>query len=167
MAIRIIITGGTFDKKFNKITGGFVFEKTHVPQMLKQSLCTQETILETLMLKDSLYMTEDDRKEILQRCELSAEDHIIITHGTDSMVETAQVLGNDMKDKTIVLIGAMVPYSLVNSDALFNFGCAIAAVQALPKGVYITINGKIFTWDNVRKNKQIGEFEELRSIEDQ
>lgn len=165
MSIRIIITGGTFDKNFNKITGGFEFEKSHLPEMLKQAMCTVGTVLETVMLKDSLYMTEDDRQQILARCQGATEDRIIITHGTDTMVETARVLGNRIKDKTIVMIGAMIPYSLIYSDALFNLGCAIAAVQALAPGVYITINGKIFTWDKVRKNKQIGEFEELPAAE--
>lgn len=165
MSIRIIITGGTFDKNFNKITGGFEFEKSHLPEMLKQAMCTVSTVSETVMLKDSLYMTEEDRQQILARCQGATEDQIIITHGTDTMVETAHVLGNRIKNKTIVLIGAMIPYSLIYSDALFNLGCAFTAVQALPAGVYITINGKIFTWDKVRKNKQIGEFEELPAAE--
>ena len=107
-------------------------------------------------------MTDEDREKILQSCKDCEEDKIIITHGTDTMVETAQVLGKNIKDKTIVLVGAMIPYNQEKSDALFNLGCAVSAVQILPKGVYIAMNGKIFSWDNVRKNKELGLFESIK-----
>ena len=129
--------------------------------MVKQARISADVALETVMLKDSLYMTEEDRKQILERCETSEEDKIIVTHGTDTMVETAKVIGKNLKNKTVLLLGALIPYTLGNSDALFNLGAAMAAVQLLPHGVYITMNGKIFTWNNVRKNKQLEEFEEL------
>ena len=164
MSIKILITGGTIDKQYTTMNNGtFVFEKSHVPRMLKQARCASDIAVETVMLKDSLYMTEEDRGKILERCEASEEDRIVITHGTDTMVETAKVLGKKLKGKTVVLLGALIPYTLIDlSDALFNLGSAIASVRLLPSGVYITMNGKIFTWDNVRKNKQLEEFEELR-----
>lgn len=114
------------------------------------------------MMVDSLYMTDADRKIILENCKKIKEDKILITHGTDTMVETAKILGNSIKDKTIILTGAMVPYKFGSSDGLFNLGSSLAFVQTLPQGVYISINGKYFHWDNVRKNKQTGEFEEIK-----
>jgi len=165
MAIRILITGGTIDKEYNQLNGELIFTKSHLPEMLKQAKCKVAIELETVVLKDSLYMDDSDREKILQRCKDCKEDKIVITHGTDTMIETAKVVGGgNIKNKTIVLLGAMVPYTFGNSDALFNLGCAIAAVQFLPKGVYITMNGKIFSWDNVRKNKKIGEFEKLGNV---
>ena len=113
------------------------------------------------MLKDSLQMRSEDREEILKRCVAFPEDKIIITHGTDTMVETAGVLGKNLKGKTVVLVGALIPYAFGASDALFNLGCAFAAVQTLMAGAYITMNGKIFPWDHVRKNRESGEFEEV------
>ncbi len=159
--IRILITGGTIDKEYDPLTGELTFSKSHLLNMLNQVRCKVGFILEEAMLKDSLQMMNEDREEILKKCINCLEDKIIVTHGTDTMVETAQVLGNNVKGKTVVLVGAMIPYAFGASDALFNLGCAVSAVQALKPGVYITMNGKIFHWDNVRKNKESGEFEEL------
>ena len=159
MAIKILITGGTIDKKYNELDGNLIFTKSHFPEILKEARCKIDVELETIMLKDSLFTTDSDRERILQSCKSCEEDKIIITHGTDTMPETAKVLGENIKDKTIVLFGAMIPYTFGGSDALFNFGCAVSAVQILPKGVYIAMNGKIFTYDNVRKNKEVGEFQ--------
>ena len=161
MAIKIFITGGTIDTKYNELNGKSIFTKSYLPKMLKQARCKIDIKLETIMLKDSNDMIDSDREEILQNCKSCKEDKIVVTHGTDTMPETAKVLGKNIKDKTIVLLGAMIPYSFGSSDALFNFGCAISVVQILPKGVYITMNGKIFPYDNVRKNKDIGEFQNL------
>ena len=158
--IRLFVTGGTIDKEYNSLTGELIFPQTHLPEMLKRGRCKIDIKLETVMLKDSLDMNDSDRKQILERCKTCKENKVVITHGTDTMVETAHLLGGGgIKDKTIVLLGAMVPYTINESDALFNLGCAIGAVQALPKGIYIAMNGKIFKWNNVRKNKKLGEFE--------
>lgn len=159
--IRILITGGTIDKEYDPLTGEMTFAKSHLSNMLNQVRSRVEVVLEEVMLKDSLHMKEEDREKILRRCIESDGYKIIVTHGTDTMVETAEVLGRNIRDKTIVLVGAMIPYAFGASDALFNLGCAFAAVQALPRGVYVTMNGKIFPWDNVRKNKKSGEFEEI------
>ncbi len=158
--LRILITGGTLDKEYNPLTGELTFAESHLHNILSQVRCKAKVVLEEVMLKDSLQMVDEDREEILKRCIDRPESKIIVTHGTDTMVETARLLGGRVKGKTIVLVGAMIPYSFGASDALFNLGCAFAAVQALQPGVYVTMNGKIFTWDKVRKNKQSGEFEE-------
>jgi L-asparaginase len=160
-SIRILVTGGTIDKEYDPLTGELTFAKSHLSNMLNQVKCKVRFVLEEVMLKDSLQMMSEDREEILKRCIDYLEKKIIVTHGTDTMVETARVLGKNVKGKTIVLVGAMIPYAFGASDALFNLGCAFSAVQALPQGVYITMNGKIFPWDKVRKNKESGEFEEL------
>jgi L-asparaginase len=159
--IRILITGGTIDKEYDPLTGELTFPKSHLSNMLNQVRCRASYVLEEVMLKDSLQMRSEDREEILKKCADCLENRIIITHGTDTMVETAQLLGKNVKGKTVVLVGAMIPYVFGASDALFNLGCAFSAVQALQQGVYITMNGKIFSWNNVRKNKESGEFEEL------
>jgi L-asparaginase len=160
--VRILITGGTIDKEYDPVTGELTFAKSHLSNMLNQVRCKVRFVLEEVMLKDSLQMRSEDREEVLRKCIDCLENKIIVTHGTDTMVETGRVLGNNVKGKTIVLVGAMIPYAFGASDALFNLGCAFAAVQALQQGVYITMNGKIFPWDNVRKNKESGEFEELK-----
>lgn len=162
MAIKLLITGGTIDCERIEEKDKYIFKKTHLPQMLEQGTCKIEINSQVLMLKDSIYMNDTDREKILQNCKDCKEDKIIITHGTDTMVETAQVLGKNIKNKTIVLLGAMIPYNKQNSDGLFNLGCAVSAVQTLPKGVYITMNGKILSWDNVRKNKELSIFETLK-----
>jgi L-asparaginase len=161
-AIRILITGGTLDKEYDPLTGELTFSKSHLSKMLNQVRCKIRFILEEVMLKDSLQMMNEDRDEISKRCIYCLETKIIVTHGTDTIVETARVLGDTIRRKTVVLVGAMIPYAFGASDALFNLGCAFSAVQALKRGVYITMNGKIFHWDNVRKNQESGEFEELR-----
>lgn len=163
MKIKLFITGGTIDcQKIVQKTQKYIFTKTHIPEMLEQGRNRAKVNLEILMLKDSLDMTDGDRKLILEKCKKEVTDRIIITHGTDTMVETAKILGREIKNKTIVLLGAMTPFVFKKSDALFNLGGAVAAVQALPVGVYIAMNGKIFNWDNVRKNKKLGEFETLK-----
>jgi len=156
--IQIFITGGTLDKRYNELDGKLSFPETQLPAMLKQARCTAEIDLQPLMLKDSLEMTDKDREDIKQSCISSNAQQIIITHGTDTMVETAKHLAESIKDKTIVLVGAMVPYTIKQSDALFNLGCAITAVQLMPAGIYITMNGQVFTWDKVVKDKQAGAF---------
>ncbi|MFC1732652.1 asparaginase domain-containing protein [candidate division KSB1 bacterium] len=160
--IQIIATGGTLDKRYNELDGNLVFKDTHLNEMLAVARCTTSIELNNVMLKDSLDMDEKDREKILNACLISKKDKIIITHGTDTMVETAKLLGENIKNKTIVLTGAMIPYSFGGSDSLFNMGCAIASAQTLPNGIYIVMNGKIFSWDNVMKDKKAGEFKALR-----
>jgi len=162
MVIKILITGGTFDKEYMELTGELIFKNTHVHEMLKLGRCGVEVKIRTLMMIDSLEMTEYHRNIILEKCRNAKEEKIIITHGTDSITETARFLVENVKDKTIVLTGAMIPYAFGSSDGLFNLGSALAFVQSLPHGVYIVMNGKYFNWDNVRKNKVTGKFEETR-----
>lgn len=162
MAIKILVTGGTFDKEYNELDGTLFFKETHLDSMLKIGRSKLDVKIRTVMLIDSLDMTDSDRQLILETCKKSSEDKIIITHGTDTMVETAQVLGKNVKDKTIVLTGAMVPYTFGSSDGLFNLGCSLAFVQSLPHGVYIVMNGKHFIWDNVKKIKDTGEFKIIK-----
>ena len=162
MTIKIFVTGGTFDKEYDEIKGILFFNKTHISEVLKKGHCKLKVDITTLTMKDSIDMTDEDRKITLENCKKTKEDRILITHGTDTMVETAKVLANSIKDKTIVLTGAMIPYKFGSSDGLFNLGSSLAFVQTLPHGVYISMNGKYFNWDNVRKNKQRGEFEEIK-----
>ncbi len=159
--IRIIVTGGTFDKEYNDLNGKLFFKNSHVQNMLELGRSRLDLNIRTLMMIDSCDMTDEDRNIIAKNCEKTSEKKIIITHGTDTMVKTAKVLANSIKDKTIILTGAMIPYTFGSSDGLFNLGSAIAFVQTLPAGIYIAMNGKFFNWDNVRKNKRIGEFEEI------
>jgi L-asparaginase len=161
MAIRIFVTGGTFDKEYNEITGQLFFKETHLPEMITRSRVTPEVTVRTLMMIDSLDMTPGDRMLIVNQCNAATEDKIIITHGTDTMSVTAAVLAEKVQGKTIVLTGAMIPYKFGSSDGFFNLGCALAFVQALPPGIYVAMNGRYFDWDNVRKNRQTGQFEEL------
>jgi L-asparaginase len=163
MSIKILVTGGTFDKEYNEINGTLYFKDTHISEMLKLGRCRLKINLRTVLMIDSLDMTDADRQLILEHCKKAPENKIVITHGTDTMVETAKVLGENITDKTIVLTGAMIPYAFGSSDGLFNLGSALSFVQALPHGVYIAMNGKYFTWDNVRKNRERGEFEEVIS----
>lgn len=162
MAIRILITGGTFDKEYDEINGRLYFRDTHMAEMLRLGRCRLKTEIRTVMMIDSLDMTDADRAAILDQCRRCPEDKIVITHGTDTMVETAHVLAAGVKDKTIVMTGAMVPYAFGSSDGLFNLGSALSFVQALPPGVYLAMNGMYFTWDNVRKNRELGVFEKIR-----
>jgi len=162
MTIRLLITGGTFDKEYDEIHGRLYFKDTHIHEMLKLGRCRLEVKIRTIMLADSEDLTEADRQVILENCRKAEERNIVITHGTDTMVETARMLGQNLKDKTVVLTGAMIPYAFGSSDGLFNLGSALSFVQVLPPGVYIAMNGKYFCWDNVRKNKQLGIFEDIR-----
>ncbi len=159
MSMRVIVTGGTFDKIYDEIAGDLTLKETQLPKILDQVRVTVPITFETNQLVDSLYMTDDDRQSILSACRASPESQIIITHGTDTMVETARVLSGAKLDKTIVLTGAMVPYAVFGSDALFNLGTAVGAVQLLEPGVYIAMNGRIFTWDNVQKDRRRGVFQ--------
>ncbi|TAD81879.1 MAG: asparaginase [Bacteroidetes bacterium] len=161
MAIRIFVTGGTFDKEYNELVGELYFKDTHLPEMLKLGRSRVPVDIRTLMMIDSLDMTATDRELITRHCVEASEKHIVITHGTDTMVETAGALAGKIPEKTIVLTGAMVPYKFGSSDGLFNLGSALAFVQAMPTGVYVAMNGRIFNWNNVRKNKKTGEFEEI------
>lgn len=162
MSVRIFITGGTFDKEYNELTGQLYFKDSHLPEMLELGRCLVPVDIRTLMMIDSLEMTEIDRELIAKHCIEADEDHIIITHGTDTMAETARILSEKVMNKTVVLTGAMVPYKFGSSDGLFNLGSAMAFVQTLKPGVYVAMNGRCFHADNVRKNKQTGEFEELK-----
>lgn len=161
MAIRIFITGGTFDKEYNELTGELFFKDSHLPEMLKLGRSKVDVDIRTLMMIDSLNMTDNDRNLIAHHCETATERKILITHGTDTMTDTAITLAEKIKNKTIVLTGAMIPYKFGSSDGLFNLGSALAFVQTLPASVYIAMNGRYFNWNNVRKNKQTGQFEEL------
>ncbi len=162
MDIRIFITGGTFDKEYNEITGQLYFNDTHMNDLLEMGRSKVPVQIRTLMMVDSLEMTDEDRELIAYQCLQCDEDKIVITHGTDTMAHTARVLAEKIKDKTIILTGAMIPIKFGSSDGLFNLGSALAFAQTLSPGVYVAMNGRYFNWDNVRKNKQTGMFEELR-----
>ena len=162
MVIKIFVTGGTFDKEYNELDGRLFFKDTHLNEMLHLGRCKVKVDVRTLMMVDSLEMSDEDRQIILDNCLKAKEEKIVVTHGTDTMEVTARVLGQRIQNKTVVLTGAMVPYKFGSSDGLFNLGSAIALVQTLPHGVYIAMNGKYFLWDNVRKNKNTGEFGELK-----
>lgn len=161
MAIRIFITGGTFDKEYNELNGQLYFKDTHMQDLLEMGRCKLNTEIRTLMMIDSLEMTQEDRELIAHQCEQCDESQIVITHGTDTMSETARVLAEKIKDKTIVLFGAMIPIKFGSSDGLFNLGSALAFVQTLPPGVYVAMNGRYFNWNNVKKNRETGMFEEV------
>jgi L-asparaginase len=159
--VRIFVTGGTFDKNYDEIYGRLAFGDTHLPEMLRLGRSRVEVSIRTLMMIDSLDMTDADRDLIVRNCAQCAEACIVITHGTDTMVETAVALARGVTGKTIVLTGAMIPYAFGSSDGLFNLGSALSFVQTLPAGVYIAMNGQHFAWDRVRKNRQTGVFEAL------
>ena len=161
MSLRIIATGGTFDKHYNELNGTLGFAESHMPAVLARSRMTIPVELEILPLLDSLDMQDADRARVLAACEAAPEKAIVIVHGTDTMKETAAVLGQVALGKTIVFTGAMIPYAIANSDALFNLGFATAAAQTLPAGVYVAMNGQVFAWDNVTKNKSAGVFQPL------
>jgi L-asparaginase len=161
MSIRIIVTGGTFDKRYDEIEGTLTFHETHLPDILRQVRVTIPIEVETNQLIDSLHMTPQDRLRILEACRQAPEAQLIVTHGTDTIVETARLLGEANLPKTIVLTGAMVPYTVYGSDSLFNLGSSVAAVQMLPAGVYVVMNGRVFEWDNVQKDRSKGIFEPL------
>jgi len=161
MAIRLFVTGGTFDKEYNELTGQLHFKDSHLPELLEKGRSRLDISIRTLMMVDSLEMTDTDRNIIVESCERCPEKQIVITHGTDTMAETAKLLAQHIKDKTIVITGAMIPIKFGSSDGLFNLGSALAYAQSLPAGVYVAMNGRFFNWDNVRKNRQTGTFEEL------
>ena len=162
MAIRIFITGGTFDKEYNELTGQLYFKDTHMHELLEKGRSRVPVEIRTLMMIDSLEMTAVDRDLIAHQCNNCEETRIVVTHGTDTMSETAEVLAQQVKNKTIVLTGAMIPIKFGSSDGLFNLGSALAFAQSLPPGIYVAMNGRYFHWDNVRKNRQTGVFEEVR-----
>jgi L-asparaginase len=160
MNIRILVTGGTFDKEYDELTGRLFFRDTHVDEMLRRGRARLDLAVETVMMIDSLEMNGDGRARIVTRCRSAAERAIVITHGTDTMCETAAALARAaLRDKTIVLTGAMVPYAFGSSDGLFNLGSALSFVQVLPAGVYLAMNGRHFEWNQVRKNRETGVFE--------
>jgi len=160
MQIRVLVTGGTFDKEYDELTGRLYFRDTHVDEMLRRGRSRLDLAVETVMMIDSLDMDEQGRATIVSRCRDAAERAIIVTHGTDTMVETARALaGAGLAGKTIVLTGAMVPYAFGSSDGLFNLGSALSFVQVLPPGVYVAMNGRHFPWNAVRKNRETGVFE--------
>ncbi len=159
--IRILVTGGTFDKEYDELSGRLFFKETHLPEMLRLARCRVPVQVETLMMIDSLDMTEADRARVVERCRTSAEDRLVVTHGTDTMAETARALQAAGLGKTLVLTGAMVPYAFGSSDGLFNLGSALSFAQVLPPGVYVAMNGRVFAGDKVRKDRQHGVFEEL------
>jgi L-asparaginase len=165
--IRIFVTGGTFDKRYDEVKGALSFGETHLPEMLRLGRSHVDVSIRTLMMIDSLDMTDADRAIVVDQCRSAAESQIVVTHGTDTMVDTARALAAAMERaasaerKTIVLTGAMVPYAFGSSDGLFNLGSALSFVQVLPAGVYIAMNGHAFAWDRVKKNKQTGYFEAI------
>src|ERR1044072_5153272 len=161
MAIRILATGGTFDKEYNERTGQLYFKDTHIAEMLRLGRSQVEVSIRTVMMTDSLEMTDADRNLIVQNCLQSADDRIEITHGTDTMTETAAAVAGAAAGKTGVLTGAMIPYAFGSSDGLFNLGSALSFAQVLPPGVYLAMNGQHFAWDRVRKNGEAGIFEEI------
>ena len=160
--IKIFSTGGTFDKEFNEITGELFFKKTQLYELLEMGRSKLDIKIETLMMVDSLKMSDTERQYIVDKCKKEKTHKIIITHGTDTMVKTAELLAKQIKDKTIILTGAMIPIKFGSSDGLFNLGSAMSFVQVLEPGIYITMNGRYFNWDNVRKNKVQGIIERIK-----
>lgn len=164
--IQVFVTGGTFDKEYNYLTGELYFKDSHIKEMFERGRCEVDIDIRALMMLDSLEMTEEDRGIIVHNCKKTPAARILLTHGTDRMVETARALSEaGIADKTIVLTGAMIPYAFgTSSDGFFNLGSALAFVQVLPPGVYVVMNGRYFEWDKVRKNKQTGNFEEIGTM---
>ena len=163
LAARIIVTGGTFDKHYDAVKGELTFKNSHLPAILEQSRVTMPIELEINQLIDSLNMLDEHRQRVLTACRNAPEKCIVVIHGTDTMAQTAQVVGQAALDKTIVFTGAMIPYSVQGSDALFNLGFALAAAQSLTPNTYVAMNGRVFAWDRVRKNKTDGVFEATRA----
>lgn len=159
MTLRILATGGTFDKHYDEISGELGFSESHLPEVIRRARLTVPAELEIVVRLDSLDMRDEDRQRVLAACRAAQEESLVVVHGTDTMRETAHVLGAAALSKTIVLTGAMIPYEIANSDALFNLGFACGVAQTLPHGVYVAMNGKIFPWDRVQKNRGTGVFE--------
>ena len=163
MPIRVFVTGGTFDKQYNEIDGTLSFRETHVEDVLARGRCRLDVRVEVLMMMDSLDLRDADRARIVAACREAAESQVVITHGTDTMVETARAIAAAGLDKTVVLTGAMIPFAFGSSDGLFNLGSALSFAQVLPRGVYVAMNGRWFPWDDVRKNRELGVFEPIRA----
>ena len=161
MSVRLFVTGGTFDKEYDELRGTLDFRQTHVEEMLRRGRNGLDVSVDVLMMVDSLDMTDGQRATIVAACASCVESQIVITHGTDTLVDTARVLAQGVQGKTVVLTGAMVPYAFGSSDGLFNLGSALSFVQTLPVGVYVAMNGRWFAWNNVRKNREFGVFEAL------
>jgi L-asparaginase len=160
MKIRILVTGGTFDKEYDELTGRLFFRDTHLPEMLRLGRCRLDVAIETVTMIDSLELDDAGRAAIVGRARECPETAIVITHGTDTMVQTARALAAAaLLEKTIVLTGAMVPYAFGSSDGLFNMGSALSFVQVLAPGVYVAMNGQHFNWNAVVKNVATGCFE--------
>jgi L-asparaginase len=160
--VRILVTGGTFDKQYDELSGRLFFKDTHVPEMLRRGRCRLDVVVETVMMIDSLDLDDGGRRAVVDRSRAAREKAIVITHGTDTMVETARALAAaGLDDRTIVMTGAMIPFAFGSSDGLFNIGSALSFAQVLPPGVYVAMNGQCFAWDRVRKNKDTGIFEAL------
>lgn len=162
MSVCILAAGGTFEKHYDEIAGKLGFAASVLPAVITRSRIAQAVRLEELPLLDSLDMQDSDRKRILDACAGAPEQRLVIVHGTDTMPETARLLGPANLSKTIVMTGAMIPYEVAGSDALFNFGMAFGLAQTLPAGVYIAMSGQVFSWDNVQKNRALGVFVALR-----
>ena len=161
MTIRVLVTGGTFDKQYNELAGTLTFGETHVEQVLERGRCRLDVAVQVLMMMDSLELRDEHRARIVAAGDC-AERQVVITHGTDTMVETARALAGAVQDKTIVLTGAMVPFAFGSSDGLFNLGSALSFAQVLPAGIYVAMNGRWFAWDDVRKNRELGVFESIK-----
>ena len=161
--IKIFITGGTFDKSYDYINGKLFFEKTHLPEMIKRSKCNLDIKVKTIVMKDSLDLSDEDVSKIINTCKKEQSNNIIITHGTDTMTNTARLIAEQkLSNKTIILTGAMIPYAFgSSSDGFFNLGCALSFVQTLKPGVYITMQGEYFKWNKVKKNSKKGIFERI------
>ena len=159
MTLRILATGGTFDKHYDEIAGKLDFASSHLPDVIRRARITLPIAFEQVAMLDSLDMQDSDRQRVLSACRAAAEPAIVIIHGTDTMRETAEVLGAAQLAKTIILTGAMIPYEIANSDALFNFGFACGVAQTLPHGVYVAMNAQVFAWNNVQKNRSAGVFQ--------
>ena len=160
--IKIFATGGTFDKEYDEINGELFFKETHLDELLSLGRSQLNVKIETLMMVDSLKMSKSEKNYIVEKCKEEKTDRIIITHGTDTMVDTAKLIAKHIQDKTIILTGAMIPIKFGSSDGLFNLGSALSFIQVIEPGVYITMNGRYFKWDNVRKNEQLGVFERIK-----
>ena len=161
MSLRLIATGGTFDKRYDPIAGALAFGPTHLEAIVRRARLAGPVAVESPMQIDSLEMTDAHRLRVLEACRASPEDRIVVVHGTDTMVETAHVLGEAALSKVIVLTGAMVPYDVADSDALFNLGFAAGCAHALGNGVWVAMNGEAHRWDRVRKNRALGVFEAI------
>jgi L-asparaginase len=162
MKIRVLVTGGTFDKEYNELTGALYFRDTHVREKLRLGRCQLDLEVRVLMMIDSTVMTDVDRELILRSCTDASDERVVVTHGTDTLSDTARFLGERVQDQTIILTGAMVPYTFGSSDGLFNLGSALAFVQTLPHGVYVVMNGRCFDWHDVKKNRSTGHFEKTK-----